>query len=189
MDEINEQNPEAMPHNVEAWKTALVDERIPRLWESSRAAEDEMREKTGPVRRAVCLGRMLINPLAVVCSLMAGGDELLNTGALRLHPLIGELSLDQRRSAFERVLVTVVNQAGCHLNDAFRHPWLGSLLPFVSGLGVRKALGSTGLLSTAAKTLRGQLQRKVSCWRKGCLVRRYLPTLPAFWLSPPRNRA
>jgi len=180
MDTINEENPTAMPHNVEAWTTALVDERIPRLWESSRAAVEEMREKTVSVRRATCLGRMLINPLAVVCSLMAGGEELLHTGALHLHPLIGELSLDERRLAFERVLVTVVNQAGCHLNDAFRHAWLGSALPFVSGLGVRKALGSTGLLSTAAKSLRGQVQRKAQLLERRLLGPRVFANAAGF---------
>ena len=41
--------------------------------------------------------------------------------------------------AFERVLVNVVNVVGVDINRAVNEPYYAALLPFVAGLGPRKA--------------------------------------------------
>ena len=41
----------------------------------------------------------------------------------------------------ERALVSVVNKVGVDINRAIRDQYYGTLLPFVSGLGPRKAGG------------------------------------------------
>jgi transcription elongation factor SPT6 len=45
------------------------DERLAALWESSLAAKEEMPEQPPLIRRAVALGRLALDPLAVLASL------------------------------------------------------------------------------------------------------------------------
>lgn len=63
----------------------MVDEAVPAAWENSVAAQEELGAATAPiVRRAVGLGRQLLDPLALLASLCGSGREVL---ALPLHPL------------------------------------------------------------------------------------------------------
>ena len=61
------------------------DESLAALWENSVAAQAELSGSAGIVRRAVALGRQLLDPLALLAALASGpGKEVL---ALSLHPL------------------------------------------------------------------------------------------------------
>jgi len=70
----------------------MADESVAAAWENSAAARDELAASAPApiIRRAVALGRQLLDPLAVLASLCGGGGgvkagkEVL---ALALHPL------------------------------------------------------------------------------------------------------
>ena len=116
-----------------------LDESLPTIWQNSAAALGEFANNATIVRRAVALGRRALDPLAVVASLCSPATkEIL---ALPLHPLQNEVSEDERIGALERVLVTMVSQVGVDINTAatIGSGWMGATLPFVPGLGHRKA--------------------------------------------------
>lgn len=64
----------------------MADESVAAAWENSAPAQEELAAATPApiVRRAVALGRQLLDPLAVLASLCGRGREVL---ALQLHPL------------------------------------------------------------------------------------------------------
>lgn len=47
--------------------------------------------------------------------------------------------MDKLRPYLERALVNVINYIGVDINKAVRNPYYARMLPFVSGLGPRKA--------------------------------------------------
>ena len=68
----------------------MADESMAALWENSAAGVEELASSAGIVRRAVALGRQLLDPLAVVASLCGPSREILAYG---LHPLQSEASV------------------------------------------------------------------------------------------------
>eukprot|EP00887_Chlorella_sp_A99_P000019 scaffold16.g19.t1 len=115
-----------------------LDEAVPALWENSAAAAAELGPAAaGVVRRAVALGRLLLDPLAVLAALAASpGREVL---ALTLHPLQSMIPEEERLAMVERVLYTAVAQVGVDLNAVAGIAWRQPPLSFVPGLGPRKA--------------------------------------------------
>ena len=80
---------------------------IAQVWESSAAARREMPDQPPIVRRAVALGRGVLEPLAPLASLAGpSGDAL----ALKLHPLQRHLPRDVLLGVVEQTLVTAINQ-------------------------------------------------------------------------------
>lgn len=70
---------------MKSFHVRLVDDNVAAIYESSRFATSDLKEHPRLVRRAVALGRACIEPLTVLCTLMASSPaELL---ALQLHPL------------------------------------------------------------------------------------------------------
>lgn len=71
----------------------MADESVAAAWENSAAARQELQTTADVpiVRRAVALGRQLLDPLALLASLCSGGGrEVL---ALQLHALQAQVSL------------------------------------------------------------------------------------------------
>lgn len=94
---------------------------------------------------AICLGRFVQEPLAEYCSMFCSADATAVFGYellfLNLHSqknLIRGIRLPLLRE-LERRLVDAVNDVGVDLNMAISYDHLSSLLPFVCGLGLRKA--------------------------------------------------
>lgn len=70
---------------MKSFHVRLVDDNVASIYESSRFATSDLKEHPRLVRRAVALGRACVEPLTVLCTLMAASPaELL---ALQLHPL------------------------------------------------------------------------------------------------------
>ena len=68
---------------------------------------------------------------------IAEDDELLS---LQMDPLQSALDSDELRACLEMELVTRVNDVGVDVNFCLEHPHSVGMLPFVCGLGPRKAL-------------------------------------------------
>lgn len=87
---------------------------------------------------AVSLGRRLQDPLLEFTALAtAENEELL---ALQMDVLQSSLDPDELRSCLEIELVTRVNDVGVDVNFCLEHPHAVGMLPYVCGLGPRKAM-------------------------------------------------
>ncbi|KAJ1428325.1 YqgF/RNase H-like domain superfamily [Sesbania bispinosa] len=95
----------------------LGDESLPRLYEDSEISMSQLPRQHGIVKRAVALGRYLLNPLAMVATLCGIKQEVVSW---KLNPLEEFLTSDEKLEIIEWVMTDVTNQ-------------------FVSGLGPRKA--------------------------------------------------
>ncbi|GAX85636.1 hypothetical protein CEUSTIGMA_g13051.t1 [Chlamydomonas eustigma] len=113
-----------------------ADERLAALWESCRAAKEEFPEQPVHVRRAIALGRLAQDPLAVLAQLAGPGKEVLSIRATEVQDL---LTPEEKMGAVEQVLVTALSQVGVDINLAANVSWRRDCLAYVPGLGPRKA--------------------------------------------------
>lgn len=64
-----------------------------------------------------------------------------------------QLPKDKLQAALEQTLVNIVNISGVDINKAVRDPYYRVLLPFVAGLGPRKANGFVKRINTAVSVI------------------------------------
>ncbi|XP_050882451.1 transcription elongation factor SPT6 homolog isoform X9 [Lathyrus oleraceus] len=114
----------------------LGDEGLPHLYEESEISMSQFPRQYGIVKRAVALGRYLLNPLAMVATLCGVNKEVLSW---KLNPLERFLSSDEKMEMIEWIMIDITNQVGIDINMGIRHDWLLAPLLFVSGLGPTKA--------------------------------------------------
>ena len=151
---IIEEQPRAIPEEVTEIAVNFVDDSVAKLCENAKESMLEMPEQQPLVIRAVALGRSLINPAAVVASLVPGGEA----ASLRMCPMQDViLGKDERVAIVERQLIDVVNQVGVDINLAGAHPWKSALLRYVGGLGPRKA---TTVINAVARVEGGVLDSR-----------------------------
>ncbi|GAB4816099.1 hypothetical protein N2152v2_003145 [Parachlorella kessleri] len=139
--------------------TRLADESLAALWGTSGAAAEEFPASPEVVRKAVALGRQMLDPLALLAALCGPGREVL---ALQLHPLQASLPEEERMAGVVRTLCTVVAQVGVDLNAVASTPWLQPPLQFVPGLGPRKAAA----LLRAVTRSGGFVESRNQVWRE-----------------------
>lgn len=106
-----------------------------RLYQNSERAKQEFPDKLMLVRYAVGVARYAQNPLLEYVSLE---DDILS---LNFHSYQKLLDPDTVIEAIELVFVDIVNMVGVEINEAARNPYVAKLLPYIAGLGPRKALG------------------------------------------------
>lgn len=106
-----------------------------RLYQNSPRATLELSDKATLVKYCVGLARYVQNPLLEYISL---GDDILS---LKFHDHQHLLANDIVLEAVESAFVDVVNMVGVEINEAIRDDYTSQLLPFVAGLGPRKASG------------------------------------------------
>ncbi|KAJ9096338.1 hypothetical protein QFC21_005158 [Naganishia friedmannii] len=152
------------PREHEMWAQQMQAKQIPlifvaddvaRIYMNSQRAEQENPGWPAHARYALGLARYVQDPLNEFCAL--GSDLTTIIFVPDYQPLIGQERLLQ---VLERALVNVVNGVGLDINQAIRDSYLQKLLPYLSGLGPRKAdalikaiTKSGGLLSNRAKLL------------------------------------
>lgn len=122
-----------------------ADESIAMAWENSNAAEMELPTSPPIIRRAVALAREALDPIAVLASICGQYKEIMT---VRLHQLEKYIPNEVKGRYLEEVICSVVAQLGVDLNMAASINWRSSVLPFVPGLGFRKA---AALLKTILK--------------------------------------
>jgi len=149
---LKHDDPEALPA---VCRVVPADTSIAKIYEVSQRAKKEFPTHSGVVCRAIALGRRMIDPLIEITGLCNPQNEL---RFLPLHPQQKVVDKNVLNKQLERTFVNVVNSVGyawtwclsCWkliLHYLFRvdinliglHPWMHSVLQFVSGLGPRKA--------------------------------------------------
>ena len=126
----------ATPRDVDQIQKIFRDISIARLWEVSAKQTERWGYRPSGVLNALALGRLLLDPLPVICSLAGQEMELRSLQMSTAQRNLGPRELD---TAIEEVLVTITNQVGVGLQSIARDSWMSSPLPFVAGLGPRKA--------------------------------------------------
>lgn len=123
-------------YNISAIKVVWVPEDVARVFEVSTRARNELPDLTGIMRRAVSIGRRLQDPLTEVAGLC---NESMDVLSLRLHRLRDAVPRDVLVTHAERALVRAVNAVGVDINRMISRKHTATVLPFLSGLGPRKA--------------------------------------------------
>ncbi|RLV92885.1 Transcription elongation factor SPT6 [Spathaspora sp. JA1] len=106
-----------------------------RLYQNSVRAKHEFPDKPTLVKYAIGLARYTQNPMLEYVSL---GDDILSLNFFQHQKLI---SNDLIKEALESVFVDIINMVGVEINEAVRDNYVAQLLPYICGLGPRKASG------------------------------------------------
>jgi transcription elongation factor SPT6 len=139
-----------------------VDDEVARLYQNSARAESEFAEQAPLGRYCVGLARYLQSPLLEFAAL---GDEL---SAVQIHPDQYLLPSETFKEAIETVFVDYTNLVGVEINELIRNSYVANLLPFVAGLGPRKAStvlqgiqARGGTVANRTELITGQITSKV----------------------------
>nr|CDI51126.1 related to transcriptional regulator protein SPT6 [Melanopsichium pennsylvanicum 4] len=115
---------------------------VARIYQHSSRAAEEFPELSELGRYCLALARYAQSPVNEFAAL---GDDLT---AVILDPNQRLLPQDRLRLHFERCIGAVVNDIGVEINQAMTSTYLQTMLPFVAGLGPRKAHSLVNAIST-----------------------------------------
>ena len=110
-----------------------VNDEIARLYQNSTRGMEEFPDLGPLTRYCIALARHLQNPLMEYVSM---GRDITSIPIHKHQSLIGEERLYR---ALESAIVDIVNMCGVDINDAVTDSYKALALPFVAGLGPRKA--------------------------------------------------
>jgi transcription elongation factor SPT6 len=117
----------------ESLQVVMVNDEVARLYYNSGRAVAEFPKYAPLTRYCIALGRYLQNPLAEYASL---GKDIVSLPFIPNQTLIPQEKLYDR---LETAMVDMVNLVGIDLPESYDDNYLGKLLPYVCGLGPRKA--------------------------------------------------
>lgn len=127
------EDPDTDELRSEPLEVVVVNDEIARLYkDSARATVDH--PTLGPLYRyCIALARYLQNPLKEYAAL---GTDIIS---LSFHPSQQLVPEDKLRKQLETAMVDMVNLCGVDINEAVGDAYTANLLPYVCGLGPRKA--------------------------------------------------
>jgi transcription elongation factor SPT6 len=111
----------------------MVNDEVARLYYNSGRAAAEFPKYAPLARYCIALARYLQNPLAEYASL---GKDIISLPFIPNQTLVPQEKLYDR---LETAMVDMVNLVGIDLPESYDDKYLGKLLPYVCGLGPRKA--------------------------------------------------
>jgi transcription elongation factor SPT6 len=111
----------------------MVNDEVARLYYNSVRAAVEFPKYPPLTRYCIALGRYVQNPLAEYASL---GRDIVSLPFVENQTLIPQEKLLDR---LENAMVDMVNLVGINLPDSYDDKYMSKLLPYVCGLGPRKA--------------------------------------------------
>ncbi|KAI0134100.1 transcription elongation factor [Xylariales sp. AK1849] len=124
---------ESGDYRAELLEVVVVNDEVARLYKDSPRALAENPSLHSFTRYCLGLARYLQNPLKEYAAL---GKDIIS---LLYHPCQSLLPQDKLLKYLETVMVDMVNLCGVDINEAVGDPYVANLLPYVSGLGPRKA--------------------------------------------------
>ena len=133
------EDPDTGNDRSEALEVVVVNDEVARLYKDSPRAAVEHPIFGTLTRYCVALAKYLQNPMKEYAAL---GKDI---NSLSFHPCQQLLPEDKLRRQLETAMVDMVNLCGVDINEAIGDAYTAALLPFVCGLGPRKA---TAVLKT-----------------------------------------
>jgi len=117
----------------EPLEIVVVNDEVARLYKDSTRATVEHPTFAPLTRYCVALAKYLQNPMKEYAAL---GKDIIS---LSFHPCQQLLPEEKLRKQLETAMVDMVNLCGVDINEAIGDSYTATLLPFVCGLGPRKA--------------------------------------------------
>ncbi|KAK4053287.1 Transcription elongation factor spt6 [Microbotryomycetes sp. JL221] len=158
------------------FETIYVHDDVARIFSNSERGSTEFPELSRIAKYCIGLARFAQSPLHEYASL--GSDDLV---AISYDPAQKFVSPNVLRLHLERALIEIVNNVGVDINRAVRNQYYAALLPFVSGLGPRKA---DYLLKTVTRKVGGTLSTRDSLVNKGVLGKNIFINVASFLRIP-----
>ncbi|CAG8949879.1 hypothetical protein HYFRA_00004207 [Hymenoscyphus fraxineus] len=117
----------------EPLEVVVVNDEVARLYKDSNRGKLDHPALPPLARYCVALAKYLQNPMKEYAAL---GKDIIS---LQFHPSQQLLPEDKLRKQLETAMVDMVNLCGVDINEAISDPYTAMLLPYVCGLGPRKA--------------------------------------------------
>jgi transcription elongation factor SPT6 len=127
------EDPETGDDRSEPLEVVVVNDEVARLYKDSPRAAVDHPGLPPLTRYCVALAKYLQNPMKEYAAL---GKDIIS---LSFHPNQQLLPEDKLRKQLETAMVDMVNLCGVDINEAIGDPYTANLLPFICGLGPRKA--------------------------------------------------
>lgn len=127
------EDPETNDYRTDPLEVMIIDDEVARLFKDSPRAVAELPSLNPVTRYCVALARYMQNPMKEYAAL--GKD----VGSLSFHPCQHLLPQDKVAKYLDSAMVDTVNMVGVNINDAVAEPYTANLLPYIAGLGPRKA--------------------------------------------------
>lgn len=118
---------------VEKLDVLMVNDEVARLYQTSERAAAEHPGTAPLVKYCIALAKYLQNPLSEYAAL---GKDIIS---INFDPNQNLLPQDKLMKYLESSIVDIVNLVGVEINEAVADPYVANLLPYVCGLGPRKA--------------------------------------------------
>ncbi|KAG7414074.1 Transcription elongation factor SPT6 [Fusarium oxysporum f. sp. rapae] len=127
------EDPDTNDYRTEPLEVVVVNDEVARLYKDSPRALAEHPSLNPVTRYCVALARYMQNPMKEYAAL--GKD----VASISYHPCQNLLPPDKLAKYLDSAMVDMVNLCGVDINEAMNDPYTANLLPYVSGLGPRKA--------------------------------------------------
>jgi transcription elongation factor SPT6 len=127
------EDPDTGDDTSEALEVVVVNDEVARLYKDSQRAIVDHPTFAPLTRYCVALAKYLQNPMKEYAAL---GKDITS---LSFHPCQQLLPEDKLRKQLETAMVDMVNLCGVDINEAISDAYTAALLPYVCGLGPRKA--------------------------------------------------
>ncbi|KAH6655646.1 transcription elongation factor spt-6 [Truncatella angustata] len=127
------EDPDTGDYRSDLLDVFVVNDEVARLYKDSPRAIAEHPGLHSVTRYCVGLARYLQNPMKEYATL---GKDI---ASLLFHPCQSLLPQDKLLKYLETSMVDMVNLCGVDINEAVSDPYVANLLPYVAGLGPRKA--------------------------------------------------
>ncbi|KAL2132805.1 hypothetical protein VTI74DRAFT_3355 [Chaetomium olivicolor] len=126
-------DPDSNEYRSDLLEVVIVNDEVARLYKDSPRAVSEHPTLSPLTRYCIALARYMQNPMKEYAAL--GKDVT----SLLIHPYQQYLPQDKLYKHLETAMVDIVNLCGVDINEAMGDPYTANLLPYVAGLGPRKA--------------------------------------------------
>jgi transcription elongation factor SPT6 len=130
---VEPEDPDSNEYKTEPLEVIVVNDEVARLYKDSPRAEKEHPTLHAVSRYCVGLARYMQNPVKEYAAL---GKDIIS---LSFHPCQQLLPQEKFLKSLETAMVDMVNLCGVNINDAVGDSYTANLLPYVAGLGPRKA--------------------------------------------------
>ena len=126
-------DPETDREEATALEIVMANDEVARLYHTSERAHKDFPGLPPLTRYVIAIARYLQNPMKEYAAL---GRDITS---ISFDPNQNLIPLEKLKKYLENAMVETVNMVGVNLEDALYEPYTANLLPYVCGLGPRKA--------------------------------------------------
>ena len=130
----------------------IINDEVARLYHTSERAQNEFASLSPAARYCVALARYLQSPIKEYAAL---GRDI---QSITFDPNQGFVPTDKLMRYLESAMIDMVNLIGVEINDALTETYTANLLPYICGLGHRKATYMLQVINKQGGTVNTRLE-------------------------------